>query len=139
MTIAAPPASLARILAAGGAGFIDSNLAHQPAGVEDELTWPTVQRGGKITHLRVAHFVIRGMEGRAIKIYGDGCQRRFRLWKAEILDLLGKAGCVSIKAGVEGLTVDWREALAKNCRFIDIQDPRPLLPSELDAECCHGR
>ena len=34
-----------------------------------------------------------------------------------MLDLLGAAGCVSIEAGVESLTVEGRAALDKNCRM----------------------
>ena len=34
-----------------------------------------------------------------------------------MLDLLGAAGCVSIEAGVESLTVEGRAALDKRCRM----------------------
>ena len=43
-------------------------------------------------------------------------QTRIDLWKPEMLALLGRAGCVSIEAGVESLTASGREKLAKNCR-----------------------
>jgi B12-binding domain/radical SAM domain protein of rhizo-twelve system len=46
-----------------------------------------------------------------------GVQTRIDLWKPEMLDLLGAAGCVSIEAGVESLTVEGREQLAKKCRL----------------------
>jgi B12-binding domain/radical SAM domain protein of rhizo-twelve system len=46
-----------------------------------------------------------------------GVQTRIDLWKPDMLDLLGDAGCVSIEAGVESLTVEGRAALAKNCRM----------------------
>ena len=46
-----------------------------------------------------------------------GIQTRIDLWKPEMLDLLGEAGCVSIEAGVESLTVEGRAALAKNCKL----------------------
>ncbi len=46
-----------------------------------------------------------------------GIQTRIDLWKPEMLDLLGKAGCVSIEAGVESLTEAGREALDKRCRM----------------------
>jgi len=46
-----------------------------------------------------------------------GVQTRIDLWKPEMLDLLGAAGCVSIEAGVESLTVEGRAALDKNCRL----------------------
>lgn len=50
-----------------------------------------------------------------------GIQTRIDLWKPEMLDLLGKAGCVSIEAGVESLTLEGRAALDKDCR-IDTDD-----------------
>lgn len=46
-----------------------------------------------------------------------GIQTRIDLWKPDMLDLLGEAGCVSIEAGVESLTVEGRAALDKNCRL----------------------
>jgi len=46
-----------------------------------------------------------------------GVQTRIDLWKPEMLDLLGAAGCVSIEAGVESLTEEGRAALDKDCRL----------------------
>jgi anaerobic magnesium-protoporphyrin IX monomethyl ester cyclase len=46
-----------------------------------------------------------------------GVQTRIDLWKPDMLDLLGRAGCVSIEAGIESLTKEGREALAKRCRL----------------------
>lgn len=46
-----------------------------------------------------------------------GIQTRIDLWKPDLLELLGKAGCVSIEAGLESLTVEGREQLAKRCRL----------------------
>ena len=46
-----------------------------------------------------------------------GVQTRIDLWKPEMLALLGQAGCVSIEAGVESLTVDGRAALDKRCKM----------------------
>ncbi|WP_026873369.1 TIGR04295 family B12-binding domain-containing radical SAM protein [Inquilinus limosus] len=46
-----------------------------------------------------------------------GVQMRIDLWKPEMLDLLGRAGCVSIEAGVESLTREGRDLLTKNCRM----------------------
>ena len=46
-----------------------------------------------------------------------GIQTRIDLWKPESLDLLGAAGCVSIEAGVESLTVEGRALLAKKCKL----------------------
>lgn len=46
-----------------------------------------------------------------------GVQTRIDLWKPDMLALLGAAGCVSIEAGVESLTVEGRAALDKKCRM----------------------
>jgi len=46
-----------------------------------------------------------------------GIQTRIDLWKPALLDLLGRAGCVSIEAGVESITVEGRALLDKNCRL----------------------
>ncbi len=46
-----------------------------------------------------------------------GVQTRIDLWKPDMLALLGRAGCVSIEAGVESLTEDGRAALDKRCKL----------------------
>jgi anaerobic magnesium-protoporphyrin IX monomethyl ester cyclase len=46
-----------------------------------------------------------------------GVQTRIDLWKPDMLELLGRAGCVSIEAGLESLTVEGREELAKRCKL----------------------
>jgi anaerobic magnesium-protoporphyrin IX monomethyl ester cyclase len=46
-----------------------------------------------------------------------GIQTRIDLWKPDLLQLLGAAGCVSIEAGVESLTEAGRTALAKRCKL----------------------
>jgi anaerobic magnesium-protoporphyrin IX monomethyl ester cyclase len=46
-----------------------------------------------------------------------GIQTRIDLWKPEMLELLGRAGCVSIEAGVESLTPEGRDLLGKRCRM----------------------
>jgi B12-binding domain/radical SAM domain protein of rhizo-twelve system len=46
-----------------------------------------------------------------------GVQTRVDLWSFEMLDLLGRAGCVSIEAGVESITPEGRDALDKNCKL----------------------
>jgi B12-binding domain/radical SAM domain protein of rhizo-twelve system len=45
-----------------------------------------------------------------------GVQMRIDNWNEDMLDLLGRAGCVSIEAGVESLTERGRSLLAKRCR-----------------------
>ena len=46
-----------------------------------------------------------------------GVQTRIDLWKPDMLELLGAAGCVSIEAGVESLTEHGRAALDKRCKL----------------------
>ena len=56
------------------------------------------------------------LEALAARPLSFGIQTRIDLWKPDMLDLLGQAGCVSIEAGVESLTAEGRAALDKNCR-----------------------
>ncbi|MFC7478368.1 TIGR04295 family B12-binding domain-containing radical SAM protein [Dankookia sp. GCM10030260] len=58
--------------------------------------------------------LLEALVGRGVQF---GIQTRIDLWKPEMLDLLGAAGCVSIEAGVESLTEAGRAALDKNCRM----------------------
>jgi hypothetical protein len=58
--------------------------------------------------------LLEALVGRGLKF---GVQTRIDLWKPDMLALLGRAGCVSIEAGVESLTREGREELAKNCRL----------------------
>lgn len=58
--------------------------------------------------------LLEGLVSRNLKF---GVQTRIDLWKPPMLELLGRAGCVSIEAGVESLTPEGRAALAKNCRM----------------------
>jgi B12-binding domain/radical SAM domain protein of rhizo-twelve system len=46
-----------------------------------------------------------------------GIQTRIDLWSLELLDLLGSAGCSSIEAGVESITVEGRALLDKKCKL----------------------
>lgn len=66
------------------------------------------------------------LEALAQRDVSFGVQTRIDLWKPEMLRLLGKAGCVSIEAGIESLTREGREALAKRCR-LDTEDLAGLL------------
>ena len=58
--------------------------------------------------------LLTGLVSRGLKF---GVQTRIDLWKPEMLELLGRAGCVSIEAGVESLTPEGRAALEKNCKM----------------------
>ncbi|HYO84770.1 MAG TPA: TIGR04295 family B12-binding domain-containing radical SAM protein [Bryobacteraceae bacterium] len=46
-----------------------------------------------------------------------GIQTRLDLWKEADIELLGRAGCVSIEAGVESITPEGRDLLDKKCRM----------------------
>ena len=46
-----------------------------------------------------------------------GIQTRIDLWNYEMIDLLGRAGCVSIEAGVESITESGRNLLDKKCKL----------------------
>jgi anaerobic magnesium-protoporphyrin IX monomethyl ester cyclase len=46
-----------------------------------------------------------------------GVQLRIDNWSTDMLTLLGKAGCVSIEAGVESITADGRRMLNKRCKM----------------------
>jgi anaerobic magnesium-protoporphyrin IX monomethyl ester cyclase len=59
----------------------------------------------------------RLLEGVADRRIHFGVQLRIDNWNHEMLDLLGRAGCVSIEAGIESLTEAGRSLLAKRCRL----------------------
>jgi B12-binding domain/radical SAM domain protein of rhizo-twelve system len=58
--------------------------------------------------------LLQGLVGRGLSF---GVQTRIDLWTPEMLALLGRAGCVSLECGVESLTAEGREALAKRCKM----------------------
>jgi anaerobic magnesium-protoporphyrin IX monomethyl ester cyclase len=55
------------------------------------------------------------LEALAERDFVFGVQLRIDGWSREMLELLGRAGCVSIEAGVESITEAGRAALAKRC------------------------
>lgn len=57
------------------------------------------------------------LEALAARGLAFGVQTRIDLWKPPLLEQLGRAGCVSIEAGVESLSPEGRAALDKNCRM----------------------
>ena len=67
------------------------------------------------------------LEALAARDVQFGVQTRIDLWKPEMLDLLGRAGCVSVEAGVESLTAEGRDALAKKCRLTPTSWPALLI------------
>jgi B12-binding domain/radical SAM domain protein of rhizo-twelve system len=58
--------------------------------------------------------LLQALVGRGLAF---GIQTRLDLWKPAMLELLGRAGCVSIEAGVESLSASGRAALDKDCRM----------------------
>jgi B12-binding domain/radical SAM domain protein of rhizo-twelve system len=58
--------------------------------------------------------LLEALIGRPVQF---GMQTRIDLWSPHMLELLGRAGCVSIEAGVESLTEAGRDQLAKKCRM----------------------
>ena len=56
------------------------------------------------------------LEALACRDLKFGVQTRLDLWKPEMIELLGRAGCVSIEAGVESITAEGRAGLDKDCR-----------------------
>jgi anaerobic magnesium-protoporphyrin IX monomethyl ester cyclase len=59
-----------------------------------------------------------------------GVQTRVDLWTPQMLDLLGAAGCVSIEAGVESISVEGRNLLDKKSR---------LSTEEISSRLVHAR
>jgi B12-binding domain/radical SAM domain protein of rhizo-twelve system len=58
--------------------------------------------------------LLQGLVGRGLKF---GVQTRIDLWKDDMIGLLGRAGCVSVEAGVESLSAEGRDVLAKRCKL----------------------
>jgi B12-binding domain/radical SAM domain protein of rhizo-twelve system len=56
-----------------------------------------------------------------------GIQTRIDLWSHANLDLLGRAGCVSIEAGVESITIEGRNLLDKGSRLTTEQIAERLI------------
>lgn len=68
--------------------------------------------------------LLEALVPRAIKF---GIQTRIDLWSPANLELLGRAGCVSIEAGVESITVEGRNLLDKGTRLTTEQITERLL------------
>jgi anaerobic magnesium-protoporphyrin IX monomethyl ester cyclase len=71
--------------------------------------------------------LLRALIGRGLKF---GVQTRIDVWKPELLELLGRAGCVSAECGIESLTVAGRETLAKRCRLTTDQLAERLIEAK---------
>jgi B12-binding domain/radical SAM domain protein of rhizo-twelve system len=57
------------------------------------------------------------LEGIAERNVKFGVQTRIDLWTEPMLELLGRAGCVSIEAGIESITEEGRQTLDKKCKL----------------------
>lgn len=71
--------------------------------------------------------LLRGLVRQGLKF---GVQTRIDLWRPEMLALLGRAGCVSVEAGVESLTEHGRAALDKRCRITTDQLAERLIEAK---------
>ena len=58
--------------------------------------------------------LLEALAERKVKI---GFQTRIDLWTEETLDLLGRAGTISMEVGIESITHEGRDELNKNCRM----------------------
>ena len=63
---------------------------------------------------RNVRVLLQALAERPISI---GLQTRIDLWDEEALDLLGRAGCISMECGIESITEEGRDELNKNCRL----------------------
>jgi anaerobic magnesium-protoporphyrin IX monomethyl ester cyclase len=61
--------------------------------------------------------VLRLLDALAERDVKIGLQTRIDLWSEETLDLLGRAGCISMEVGIESITDAGRDQLNKNCRI----------------------
>ena len=57
------------------------------------------------------------LEAFAARTFRFGVQTRIDLWSQPMLELMGRAGCVSVEAGVESITPEGRQSLDKKCRM----------------------
>ncbi len=68
--------------------------------------------------------LLEALTDRRIKF---GVQTRIDLWKPEMLELLGRAGCVSIEAGVESISEEGRALLDKKSKLTTAQFTERLI------------
>ncbi len=98
--------------------FRDQYRRRDPALLLDEIDGLIAQGVGYIYFIDEIFLpqrpLLEALAGRAVQF---GIQTRIDLWKPDLLELLGAAGCVSVEAGIESLTAEGRDALAKRCRL----------------------
>jgi anaerobic magnesium-protoporphyrin IX monomethyl ester cyclase len=68
--------------------------------------------------------LLEALAGRRVKF---GVQTRIDLWKPDMLELLGSAGCVSIEAGVESISEEGRALLDKKSKLTTAQFTERLI------------
>lgn len=96
-----------------------NSFRRRPLGVIEEELDGLIASGAKYVYLVDEIFLPRRdvLESIAARDIRFGIQTRIDLWPLEMIDLLGRAGCVSIEAGVESITEAGREFLDKKCRL----------------------
>lgn len=94
-----------------------TNYRKRPLGVVlDELDWLIANGAGYVYFIDEIFMPDKALlEALAERNLEFGIQTRIDLWKPEMLDLLGAAGCVSVEAGVESITERGRSLLGKKC------------------------
>ncbi len=65
----------------------------------------------------VGRNVLKLLEALTARKVNIGFQTRIDLWTEETLDLLGRAGTISMEVGIESITDAGRDELNKNCRM----------------------
>jgi B12-binding domain/radical SAM domain protein of rhizo-twelve system len=65
----------------------------------------------------VGRNVLKLLDALAERDVKIGFQTRIDLWTEETLDLVGRAGCISVEVGIESITDAGRDELNKNCRI----------------------
>lgn len=96
-----------------------NSFRRRPAGIIGEELDHLIAAGARYIYFIDEIFlpyknVLETIAARGIQF---GIQTRIDLWSEEMIDLLGAAGCVSIEAGVESITVSGRERLDKKCKI----------------------
>jgi anaerobic magnesium-protoporphyrin IX monomethyl ester cyclase len=70
--------------------------------------------------------------------FSFGIQTRIDLWSHDLLERLGRAGCVSIEAGVESITVEGRNLLDKGSRLTTEQLAERLIVARANVPFVQG-
>jgi anaerobic magnesium-protoporphyrin IX monomethyl ester cyclase len=70
------------------------------------------------------------LEAFANRRFKFGVQTRIDLWKPDMLKLLGRAGCVSVEAGVESISPEGRELLDKRSKLTTAEFTERLIEAK---------